>query len=291
MKSKVLLVFIITISLWPLPLFSRLERGQPTQQIQIIMREILVLEMLIANMRRRQEITAPTYLTVNLRTNSVLLEKNVNQPHPIASITKLMTALLTKEKIDQDRTIVLTAEMLKPLGQSPVLFAGLEISAEKLLKANLIQSTNDASLALAHFLGPAKFVDLMNERAKEIGMKETIFVDPHGLSLKNRSTVQDLLKLLSYIYTNHPEILTITKNNDFWLPDRNGKLLKFQNMNHFYPLPNFIGGKSGFLPNARQSMAAIFEINNNPIAILVLRSNNRQADIFAILRKINKLNY
>ena len=71
MKFKALFVLIIVIFLWPLPLFSRLDRGQSTQQIEIIMREIFVLETLIANMRLRQEITAPAYLAVNLRDNSV----------------------------------------------------------------------------------------------------------------------------------------------------------------------------------------------------------------------------
>ena len=176
--------------------------------------------------------------------------------------------------------------MLEPLGHSLTLFLGLNISAENLLKASLIQSTNDACEALAYFLGKEKFLDLMNQKAKELGMKNTVFSDVHGLSPTNRSTAADLAKLISYIYKEHPEILHLTRDNNFWLPDSTGRLLKFQNVNNFYPLPEFIGGKTGYLPQAKQTLASIFLVNKKPIAIILLYSDNRQADIFTILNRL-----
>ena len=199
-----------------------------------------------------------------------------------------MSSIVAIENIPQDREIILTQKMLRPQGGSPVLFPGLKITMNDLVKASLIQSTNDASEALSFFMGRGSFVALMNQKAKEIGMNNTIFYDAHGLNPANKSTAQDLAKMISYVHEHHPELLTITRNNDFWLPDPRGRLLKFQNTNNFYPLSSFIGGKTGFLPQARQTLASVFNINGKPTAIIILNSNNRQADLFSILRKVSK---
>jgi len=259
---------------------------QILQQIEILKQEILLLQMLLSNLQSRQEITAPSYLAINLSDNSVVLKKNSDQLYPIASITKLMTAVITLENIDADQTITLTEEMLKPLGHSPALFLGLNVSAENLLKASLIQSTNDASESLTYFLGKKKFLDLMNQKAKELDMANTVFFDAHGLNPANRSTATDIAKLLTYIHKNHPEILSITKDNNFWLLDPTGRLLKFQNVNNFYHLPEFIGGKTGYLPEAKQTLALIFNVNKEPVAIILLYSSNRQSDTFKIINQL-----
>ncbi|TFG91263.1 MAG: D-alanyl-D-alanine carboxypeptidase [Candidatus Atribacteria bacterium] len=256
------------------------------QHIEILRQEVFNLQTLLSNSQLRQKINAPSYLAINLADNSVILNKNPDQPYTIASITKLMNAVITLENIDPEQTITLTEEMLEPLGGSPTLFLGLNISAENLLKASLTQSTNDASEALALFMGKERFLSLMNQKAKELGMANTIFYDAHGLNPDNHSTTADLAKLLAYIYKNHPEILSITKSNNLWLPDQGGKLLKFINLNGFYPLSAFIGGKTGYLTEAKHTSASIFNINGKNVAIVVLYSKNYQADIFAILREL-----
>ncbi len=256
------------------------------RKIEILKREVTLLQSLVLNFNSRLEISSPSYLVLDISNNSIFLEKNSNQKYPIASITKLMTSIIAFENIDYQKSIVLTEPMLQTWGHSPSLFLGSKISAENLIKASLIQSTNDASEALTFFSGKKFFLNAMNQKAQDLGMKDTIFYDAHGLSLLNQSTAQDLSILLNYIYKNYPEILKITKENNFWLPDKTGRMLKFQNLNNFYPLSYFIGGKTGYLPEAKQTMAAIFNINNKPFIIIALYSNNRQADIFSIIRKI-----
>jgi D-alanyl-D-alanine carboxypeptidase len=59
-------------------------------------------------------------------------------------------------------------------------------------------------------------------------------------------------------------------------------------MNNFYYLSSFMGGKTGYLPEARQTLASVFEINEKPVAIIILNSDNRQADLFSIMRKLSK---
>jgi D-alanyl-D-alanine carboxypeptidase len=119
-------------------------------------------------------------------------------------------------------------------------------------------------------------------------MTGTVYADVHGLDAKSRSTAKDLAKLLAYIYKKHPEILAMTKNNDFWLPNRQGVWLKFQNMNYFYNVPEFVGGKTGYSPDARQTFAAIFNIGKKPVAIVMLHSTNLEADTFKIIGKLKK---
>jgi len=288
-KFSLFLFIILTFFLIvpkPVEALTQAEKALLLQQIEILRYEVQLLQSLLLNLQLKQEISAGSYLAVNLSDNSTILEKNANQPYPIASITKLMSALVTSEHIKKNQTITLTEKMLEPLGHSLTLFLGLNISAENLLKASLIQSTNDACESLAYFLGKEKFLDQMNQKAKELGMKNTIFYDVHGLSPTNRSTAADLTKLISYLYKEHPEILHLTRDNNFWLPDSTGRLLKFQNVNNFYPLPEFIGGKTGYLPQAKQTLASVFLVNKKPISIILLYSDNRQADIFTILNRL-----
>lgn len=285
-------LFIVSIFFFIVPqpaeALTQTQRASLFQQIEILRYEIQLLQSLLFNLQRQQEISAASYLAVGLSDNSVILTKNVNQSYPIASITKLMSAVVASEHIEKSQTITLTEKMLEPLGHSPSLFLGLKVSVENLLKASLIQSTNDASESLACFLGKEKFLSLMNQKAKELGMKNTFFSDSHGLSLANRSTAADLAKLLAYIHQEHPEILQITRDNNFWLPDSAGRLLKFQNVNNFYLLGHFIGGKTGYLPQAKQTLASIFRVNQEPVAIILLYSDNRQADAFTILKQLRK---
>ncbi len=264
------------------------EKIKLIQQIEVIRQEIQRLQALILSLQSQQKITAASYLAINFSRDSVVLEKNTNQLYSIASITKLMNAVIAFENIDTEQTITLTKKMLEPLGYSPSLFLGLNVSAKNLLRASLIQSTNDAAESLTYFLGKEKFLDLMNQKAKELNMTNTVFFDAHGLNPANRSTTADIAKLLNYIYKNHPEILSITKNNNFWLPNPKGRLLKFKNVNNFYNLPDFIGGKTGYLPEAKQTLASLFNINKETIAIILLYSDNRQSDTLKIINQLKK---
>jgi D-alanyl-D-alanine carboxypeptidase len=259
---------------------------QLRRQLEILKFELSILQSLLKNMQSQQAVSAASYMAVNLADNAVLLEKNSGQSYPVASITKLMAAAVALENINRDQKITLTEEMLKPLGHSPSLYLGLNVSMENLLQAALVQSANDAAEAFSHFVGKQKFIELMNQKAKDLGMESAVFYDTHGLSPKNSSTASDLAKLVTYIYKNHPEILETTKNNDFWLADKTGTLLKFRNVNNFYPLSNFVGGKTGYLLKARQTFAGAFNVNGKTLAIVVLHSDNPQADVFSLLARV-----
>lgn len=259
-----------------------------TAKLQVIRQELSNIATLIAAQRSQKPMTAAGYIAVDLSNGSILAQKNSVQTYPVASTAKLMSALIATEDIDPDKTITLTDEMLLPYGNSPAVYPGLEISASDLMRAALTQSVNDAAESLAYFTGKEKFPGLMNKKAKELAMTGTTFIDPHGLDPKNRSNAADMAKLLGYIYKKQPEILETTKDDNFWLPDAEGKMLKFINLNEFYGFPEFIGGKSGYLVEAGQTFAGVFTINKKPTAIVLLHATDYRADTFRIIEQISK---
>lgn len=264
------------------------ERAKIIIQIELLQKEVNRLIQLIAKINLQKEISANAYLIADISNNSILLEKNINKLYPVASITKLMSSTIAIENINLEEKIILTERMLEPLGYSPSLFLGANIRGKDLLKASIIQSTNDASNSLTYFLKEEEFLNLMNKKAKELNMNNTVFYDSHGLNPLNTSNSSDLLKLLEYIYKNHPQILEISRDNNFWLPNNFGRMLKFKNVNNFYNHPLFIGGKTGYLIEARQTFASIFNIDQKPIVIIILYSNNRQLDTLKIIDFLNK---
>jgi D-alanyl-D-alanine carboxypeptidase len=258
------------------------------QKIQALKQEISNIKTLVANSKSKTPISAQAYLAVDLSSGKALLQKKPDAVHSMASVTKLMSAVVALENLDTAQVVTLTKKMLAPEGSSATLFAGANISVQNLLRASLIQSANDAIESLAQSAGKEKFISLMNAKAEELGMDKTVYADVCGLDQKSRSNADDLAKLLAYINKTHPEIWAITKDNNFWLPDSKGELLKFQNMNNFQYLPQFVGGKTGYLPQAKASFAAIFEIDKKPVAIVLLHSNNYQADTFKIIKQLEK---
>ncbi len=139
-------------------------------------------------------------------TREVLLSKNDQAVLPIASLTKLMTALIIKElKLPMDEMIVITQDDVdtEKFSRSR-LRVGTELSRRELLHLALMSSENRAAHALGRSApgGMATFVALMNNKARELDMKDTRYVEPTGLSSKNQSSAQDLAKLVNTAYAD-----------------------------------------------------------------------------------------
>ncbi|MCU0653583.1 MAG: serine hydrolase [Candidatus Pacebacteria bacterium] len=292
MKKTYLIIALTMVSELLIPktaaAFSWPEGAALAQIVSALKQEIASAKALAKNAKSATPISATAYVAIDMVTGKVLLQKNPDIAYPIASVTKLMNAVVTLENNDKNKTVAVTDKMLKPEGTSPAIFKGLNITVGKLLQAALIQSTNDAAESLAYSVGKEKFIGLMNQKAKDLKMSKTAYYDASGLDKRNKSTANDLAKLLTYVRAQHPEILETTKKNDFWLPDKEGTLMKFRNMNDFYNYSAFLGGKTGYTPEARQTFASVFDVKSKPVAIVILRSANYQADTFKILKQLNK---
>ncbi len=145
-----------------------------------------------------------------------------------------------------------------------------------------MESNNAVAHALAQYYGTDNFINNMSEQTRMIKMNATKISDASGISTQNTSTVRDLFKLARHIYANAPFIFEITRNNTITIPSKHKKYT-IRNKNHFYTDPAFIGGKTGYTPTARQTMLSIFNIpfkdNERPVAIIILKSNERKKDI------------
>lgn len=170
------------------------------------------------------EIIAKSAMSVKIGKNGnqeVLFEKNSDQILPIASLAKLMTALVATENYDLSQELEVTKKAI----EQPEEFGGLKIgeylSVENLLYLSLIESSNDSAFTLSELIGQEGFVGLMNLEAEYLRLFGTHFVDPTGYSAENYSTAKDLVNLAKYIIENKAMIWEISSFPEFdlYTPD------------------------------------------------------------------------
>ncbi len=218
------------------------------------------------------DISALEYLSVLVNTQgkqTILVEKSKNVPVPIASVTKLMTAVIASENIDSNEKITVSENGLAGKGSAGEIKAGEIFSLNDLLYILLLPSDNDTAELLAEHVGRQKFIELMNKKAEELGMLHTKYVNPMGLDnataiASNESTAEDLVKLASYLLKNHPEILTISGTKEKSVFDTVGVAHELKTTNQMIGRkmsPYVIGGKTGETPLAKKNLVLITEVS------------------------------
>lgn len=178
------------------------------------------------------EISAKSYLVADLDSGFVFAEKDSQEQLPIASLAQLMTAVVVAENVDLRKDILVES--------------GERLSVIELFYALLMESSSDAAEVLSRFLGKAKTVAMMNEKARAILMEKTEFADPRGSDYRNVSNVIDLFRLAGYITSSRPLLLEITKGKEvknFGGFSFNAKETSDKNI--FADNPNFLGGNAG----------------------------------------------
>ncbi|MDA2922828.1 hypothetical protein MYX07_06220 [Patescibacteria group bacterium AH-259-L07] len=243
------------------------------------------------------KLTAQSALVVDLESDIELFSKNSHAVLPIASITKLMTVLVFLEnKIKEwDEVVVVDSNDLIIQKESPYTGrleekiqstlepAGLDIevgdrlAVHDIFYGGLIKSANNAIKILTRLTyvdGGKTFVDLMNEKAHEFKMNNTHFVEPTGLSPKNYSTAQDLVKLIREAM-KHDEIKQAMSNKiyDVTIVGVDGKK-RYQRVYSTNKLlgsfVNLVGAKTGYLDESGYCFAGLSEYNNRKLAVIIL---------------------
>ncbi len=198
---------------------------------------------------------------------------------PIASLTKLLTAVVAIEKLGLDKIIQLTQEDILIEGDTSNLKPGELFSVHDLIVAMLTVSSNDAAYALARSYNYGNFIEAMRDKAFAIGMANSFFIDPTGLSTINQSTSRDLEKLANYIFDKYPNLLATSRNKEnFIIENGSGRIIKLSNINKFAGDFDFVGGKTGYIEEARGNLLSIFNWQSQNILIIVLGSNDRFLD-------------
>jgi len=222
----------------------------------------------------------------------VLFSRVENQKMPIASLTKLMTGIIVSEFYQPFLRIQISKEAVgQPEGNGD-LKVGEILQAKDLLYIMLIESSNDAAFALAEVIGVKGFVDLMNLKAKDMGLEDTRFFEPTGLDPEdpaqpvNYSSAQDLVKLGKYLLSEHPEILETLGKKEYPLYLENGVFHHtLQNTNELLgEIPGIIAGKTGFTERAGGCLILILEGKNPGTYLINVILNS--PDKFEDMRKL-----
>jgi serine-type D-Ala-D-Ala carboxypeptidase (penicillin-binding protein 5/6) len=229
----------------------------------------------------------------------VLFAKQSTQPLSIASLTKLMTALVATTSYPQYHQIKLTPEILAEEGESGQLREEDTFTVKDFLYLALIESSNDAAAALAEPMGRKQFIDQMNKQASALELEATWFSNPTGLDPDlpedqgNYSSAKDMSQLAVYILRQYPQILDIISQQQFNLYDLNGGFHHtLENTNVLLGYPNWpakiLGGKTGFTPMAKETFILLVESPDGEgiIVNVILQTNNRFGDMKKLLQWI-----
>lgn len=203
-----------------------------------------------------QHFTAGSALLYDTNSGSILFEQNAFQRKPIASITKLMTAMVALDYgVDWEKEVTIQPEEYV-VGGRLLLHAGETVTMRDLFAASLIGSANNATLAYVRELGIPKdeFIREMNRKAVELGLEQTTFTDVTGLDTENISTAYEVARLAHTAFSQYPEIAEMTSRSDYPMVARgSGREHSIKNTNKLVSEwgETVSGSKTGYLYEAR----------------------------------------
>lgn len=238
---------------------------------------------------QKEGITAKAYLVGNIISGEIYIEKNSNLVLPVASMSKLITAIESIDQFSISHQIKIN-EYYLDLPDNLKFNEGDQFTVKELLYPLLLNSSNKAAEILASSTDRRKFMDLMSSYAWELGMESTYFADPSGINPSNISSAKDFFALAKYLYKNRPDILSITREKQVILATTTSHgYYIFNNIHPFVNHPDFIGGKTGHTKQAKDTLLTMISIEQKPIAIIVLSSDNRKKDTQYLIEKTQKI--
>ncbi len=237
------------------------------------------------------EISAKSAIILNFindKKNSVLYQKNTGRILPIASLTKLMTAIIAVENYNLETVIKISENSVLIDGNSGGLVAEEELKIKDLLYIMLVESSNDAAMSLAQDnpeISYENFIMLMNNKAKELGLSNTTFKEPVGLDSYNQSTVSEIAIIAEYAF-RFPLLAEILKTSEATVYSIDKNIIhKITSTNKLLGrVPQLIAGKTGYTEEAGGCLMTISNIsesvksNNNYLITVILGSTQREID-------------
>lgn len=227
-------------------------------------------------------ISSDAFIVADVDSGSIIFEKDSTKVMPIASLSKMMTALISLDVINQYNTATVSRSAWGTYGSQGELKVGDRLAIGDLLFPLLLESSNDAAEVLAEYYGRDSFMARMNERAKAIGMFNTSYEDPSGLSYNNISTAEDLFRLTQYI-ERHKRFIFDTS----LLPSKSMNKYLWRNNSRFIDHKWYRGGKNGYTDEAQKTLVTLFDIpfkdEKRTISIILLHGSDTTSDTRKIL--------
>lgn len=223
-------------------------------------------------------ISASKAIVMDLNSGRVLYDLNKDEPQLIASITKIMTCLIAIMYSDLNKTVVVDEDVLKSYGSSVYLEVGEEIKLLDLLYGLMLRSGNDAATQVAKSVAGTEeaFVYLMNEYASTIGMKNTHFVNPHGLDsngIGNTSTAYDMALLTKVAMQN--ETFARIFGTRSYTAESNLKTYNWEGKNKLFSMYEYTtGGKTGYTEAANRTLVTTASQDNKNLVVVTLNDGN-----------------
>ncbi|QEL55884.1 serine hydrolase [Chromobacterium paludis] len=224
-------------------------------------------------------------LVINGNTGETLYEKNTHQRMPIASISKLMTAMVLLDSgapLDE-RVTVSDAEIDRVKHTTSRLAVGTTLSRKEMLLLALMSSENRAAATLARTTfpgGTAAFVEKMNRKARSLGMTETVFHDPTGLDVRNTSTAADLAKMVQAA-DDYPLIREFTTTEQHQIVSVRKRVLQYRNSNALVREGDWdiAVQKTGYIQEAGRCMVLQAVVGSQPLIIVLLDAGASSARV------------
>jgi len=234
------------------------------------------------------QITAKSALVFDIENKKVLYEKNPKQRLPIASLTKIMTAIVALENPRKDNRYIVRKEDL--VGENSMgLTEGEVLTLEELLYGLILPSGNDAAEVLAHNYkdGRKGFIKAMNNKSKALGIKDTNFTNPSGLEGDGEqySTPYDLMVMTHYALSNFPLFAKVVATYELTIEgNQNHKAYYLINeTNLISSYPGVKGVKNGYTPEAGFCLVTYLDYRGNKIIAVILGSENRRQEMKDLL--------
>lgn len=216
-------------------------------------------------------------IVMDMDSGRILYSNNSNQKMLIASTTKILTAIVSIEKGNLDRKVIIGDEVLKMYGTNIYIEVGEEMKIIDLLYGLLLRSGNDAAVSLAVNVSGSidNFVLEMNNKAKEIGMRNSVFLNPHGLDeeTKNYSTAYDMALLMKYASNN--KIFKMISGTKKYSVSTGKKTYLWYNRNKLLSSYEYCtGGKNGYTPSAGKTLVSTATKDGLNLIIVSLKDND-----------------
>jgi D-alanyl-D-alanine carboxypeptidase (penicillin-binding protein 5/6) len=235
------------------------------------------------------ELSAKSAIVVDENTNEILYQKEPNLILPPASITKIDTISVALENLKPDDLITISD---LAAGQEPnkiVMKAGEKMHLSDLLYGLMMISANDAAYAIAEAVpgGYDKFIELMNDKVRMLGLKNTKFTNPSGLDgPEHRSTAFDIATLTRYALLNHPEVVEYTGKRDdhsVYASEHNESHWWGHISAMLYRYPGMIAAKTGYTDEAQSTFIGIAERNSRRLVVVLLGATDANNDVPKLL--------
>ncbi|MBU1136794.1 hypothetical protein KKD72_00275 [Patescibacteria group bacterium] len=238
------------------------------------------------------QIEAKSAIIFNSNKDRILYQKNPGEVLPIASLTKLMTATLAIENLGTNEIVSISQKAIDGYGEKGGLMQNEKITVGNLLNILLMESSNDAAIALAEAVEQTtgrNFIDLMNETAIDLDLKNTHFTDPSGYDVDNISTVSDIVFLVKYTFSQ-PFLWKILKTptKEVFSADKKIRHNLINTDELLNRLPNVVGGKTGYTDEAQGCLVLVIDKNGEYLINVVLGAQERFLETEKLINWVGK---